>query len=280
MPHDDHDQNQLNHMLSQGSGKRVTFGRVKTDVQTQISANIDNEAIDPNTLNSGFFVTVLGVFLAIGSIGYFSFAGGLPHLSLVSGADQVKFVSKADATCAPLWKDNYSNDAALRCYLTSSVERLCDKQERVHLEGVIKRFRKDWQNYHDGLAAALFNNQSNGMGQAAAANAEVTKIIAEAEAAKDVNGKLSPAEEQAFNERIAKVRDDFAASGIDHNDDPRILQNEAALESQKFEVSHARKIQSLIESGYLGESDFGWFPDVLFKKAFANAKQPSRVACS
>jgi hypothetical protein len=277
MSRNDIDQDQINRRLGGSAG---SFGRANQNDFRQEQFDDDAESDDSGTLNSGFLVTVLGVFLAVGSLGYFSFGGGLSQLGFGVGADRAAFVSKAEAACAPLWKDNQSNDAALRCYLTTAVNRLCDGQERVHLDGVIKRYRLEWQYYHAGLTAALYKQQANGIGATMAANAETEKIMAEAEAARGADDKMSTEKQWQFNEKLAKLRDDFAHSGGDHSNDPRILQNQAALESQKFEVSHARKIQALVEAGYLTESDFGWFPDILVKKGFANAKTAKKALCS
>lgn len=210
---------------------------------------------------SGFpfeFAAIIGAaMLTVGIGSYLWFSGA----SLWPGKQKDNFVSVADAACRGLWVAQAKNTPGLVCYLTTSPERLCNPQERVHLATVMQQYRLDRNAFDTNMvlggvkAVAIMKTQTStdNMMEMAAAFDGMAK-----------DGKAPTAKQQAaINEHfdtVSKMEKAVSNSVLD-----------AALKLKHIPDGElVDKIRALATAGYVGKADFGWFTDPLVEKAFTD----------
>lgn len=279
--------NEIN--LDQIQRRLGTSGSARRHYDDYDTVGIPREAPaedESSTVSAAFLATVAAAFMVVGSGTYFYMGEGLPSLDVLGG-QQAAFVSAVDPVCKPMWKAGASNDAALKCYLTVNTKRFCDDRERVHLGGVIERYRKDAAVFMAGVNSRAAKEGFAGVKKGLSFGAEVAGVMAQAHADKGKDGELSKEGKKRLKANIERLRGKIEFDPDKGGPPPGFTMGSSALAEQReiigkardFEAAHASKLRLLAQQGYLEEGDFGWFPDRLVKKAFAKAKPSKSDPC-
>ena len=110
--------------------------------QVNAAGGDDDDDDSGTTMSAGFLATLVAGFVAVAG-GTYMFSAGVIPMPTFSNSWGSEYVSSVDPICRKLWRPGARNDAALQCYLTTNVKRLCDKQERKHLAKMIGKYRMD-----------------------------------------------------------------------------------------------------------------------------------------
>lgn len=234
-------------------------------------------------VSSGFVATVVASMIAVGSGTYFLSGGGLPSLDLGAGESSAAFVSASAPACERLWQDGKSNDAALTCYLTNNVKRLCNPQERAELSAFMKRYRTHQSQYFAAVNGAATRDFFKGVKQMSEQTKGVRNIVIEGAVARLKHGSIPEDQLKDMKARLKVEQENFDRyTSMPSRDafDSRRAQIKASHDYEQAEVSHVRKIQTLLEAGYVSADDFGWSPDRFVKKAAAKAKPATGNPCA
>jgi hypothetical protein len=244
-----------------GGAKPVSRSRA-----AEAASNDDGSAMTP-----GFIAGLLVLCIAVGG-GTFYLAGSGGTLDDLMTGSTGPFVSAADGACKSMWVPNGKNSAALSCYLTTNVSRLCDPREKKHLARVMRSYRNDLVAYDSqmmmsGFKAVAIARSSESMNN--------MKIMSQSVArqSKNQDYRLSSAETKAFadhSKMVQKMEEAVRTPGIMGSIGKAQVSDEAL----------AAKIRRLGTSGYMSKGDFGWFVDVLVTNAFDSIKVAGSVCKS
>lgn len=162
------------------------------------------------------------------------------------GAEQADsgYVSPLDATCAKGWTKDLPNGKQLKCYLTTTPERLCNKQERQHLIAVMKRYAADTAVWNLEFAKA-------GFGSILAIQSEGMKLGYQASKLQAESSKENPDPEKvgALSNEVTSI-----ASGVMSGPDAVIAKAKDLV--PQYELIN--DVKKLMLKGYISQSDFGW----------------------
>ncbi len=161
-----------------GSHNGSLFGAEKSSDETDDYSfiSINSEKPEP-TLSFGFVATVLVLFLGVGSGTYFFMEGGirLPEFRLPwSGqGEDGSYFSSVEGQCIKGWRKGASNVDQMHCFLSTSISRLCEPEERQALVATIQRFQQDSLGGDLQLASKVETvnaSSTNGGGMSASGN--------------------------------------------------------------------------------------------------------------
>ena len=228
---------------------------------------------DSEKMSTGFIATMVAAFLAIGG-GTFLFAGGgmsMPKLNFSNTWGGEEYVSRVDANCKPLWVPSARNDAALACYLTTNIKRLCDSNEVAHLAKIMKRYRMDIDTRQASAMVGGLRMGLEGSKLSAEFMTDMAKsgavIIPKTKAQAAKNEELMMDAGMKLAGKMANLEKSLSSlintSGSSRID-PKVL---------------AGYIRNIAEKGYMAKWDFGWLADPLVDAGFANAKPAQEPKC-
>jgi hypothetical protein len=209
-----------------------------------------------STVNAGFIATMVGLFLAV-SGGTYMYSSGINPLSAGVNVSSLtamvglssNYVSGSDARCNSGWREGYPNDTQLLCYLTQDIRRLCKPEERKHFVAVLSRYRSDKTAYDAKFAVSMF-----GM----IGKAQTEGIMMGVAAAKMEHDMQNP---NISDEKKMQQMDNVIGMGQDIMEGPnKLISERGAAVSQRKLVEGLR---TLMSSGIMSKSDFGWFADDL-----------------
>lgn len=195
------------------------------------------------------------VFLLIaGAVIYLAMAylpSGMSNLAFTGVADD-GYVSPLDASCGRGWTKDMLNGKQLKCYLTTTPDRLCNKQERAHMVAILKRYDRDASTFYKKFAVAT-------LGSIAAVQADGMKLGIASSKLQDEMKKdpLDPKTIEAAREV------DSLASGILSGPN-KLLESAKDNEPEYKLIEH---VKNLLVKGYISKDDFGWSGVSLVKKA-------------
>jgi hypothetical protein len=235
-------------------------GGAKPVYQSRAALAADSE---DSAMTPAFMAGLLVLCLAVGG-GTYVFAGSGRTLDDLMTGSTGPFVSAADGACKKMWVPNGKNSAAVACYLTTNVSRLCNPREKKYLVKVLRSYRNDLVAYDaqlmmGGLKAVAMTQSGEAMNN--------MKIMSQSVAKQqhNQNYRESAAEKQAFAEHfkmVGKMEEAVRTPGI---------MGTIGL-AQVSDAKLAAKIRGLGTSGYMAKGDFGWFPDPLVAPAFSGVK--------
>lgn len=162
------------------------------------------------------------------------------------------YVSPLDASCGKGWEDGMPNGKQIKCYLTTSTERLCNGQERDHLVAVLKRYEKDAAVYFRRSTVAAIGSIVN-------AQTDGPKLGLAASRLKEEMSKdpLSP-ETQEVSREVETL-----ANGIMYEHD-KVLKSAKNMEPEYRLIND---VKALMIEGYISKDDFGWYGVSIVNKA-------------
>lgn len=180
----------------------------------------------------------------------------------VADASAPGYVSPLDETCGRGWTEGMRNGRQLKCYLTTSPDRLCNKQEKAHLVAVMRRYAKDEWAWNAKFAKAgarslmAMQNEWMKLGYASAQMQRDTK-----------DGKW---DEASFKE-VTSI-----TAGI--MDEPNTMMEEAKDSVPHYQLVNL--VKELIVKGYLTREAFGEDRVRLFEQAYREALDQKRELSS
>jgi hypothetical protein len=211
---------------------------------------------------SGFgFIFAMVAFFAGVTAATFFYASGVNPISsasissLLGGSNHYKSVA---SSCEQGWVPRAQNDLPMLCYLTTSVSRLCDPDERSHLARVYKRYKNDRSAYEadrnlSGLRAVVALQTSRGELQSAL-QSTFRNIQA------NIDGKSSGGiSDDPVGAVFKKINN--AASGGEAGRRANAVQR----------VSDSQIVLALRHvgaAGYMSKWDYGWFADGFVADAY------------
>ena len=174
------------------------------------------------------------------------------------------YTSMVDGECAVGWVAGQSNVDQMYCYMTTYIDRLCDKEERRHFLETVERFEKDYKvfdkRFHAAAMTQLVGIQANAM-QIGIEGARITRSM---------NDPNASGEEVAKQfDRMQKLQ---TMTGNPHT---VTAEKPNSIGYYKLEIEMAR----LASLGYLSPADFAKTKAKWVIKAF-NRTEPVKSACS
>lgn len=149
-------------MGSFGKRGQTPVGSTSRPTPRPPSNQVPNEDGSYETGTSGFAIfmglaasAVLGVAIVVaGVVAFNSYPWGGVLGAITGASAAADYVSPLDASCGRGWTRDLPNGRQLRCYLTTSVSRLCKPEERRHLIAVLQQYSTDAAAFDRAFAVA------------------------------------------------------------------------------------------------------------------------------